>query len=161
MEGNRPGQINIGNNITVIYNKIICPYIRLQPFNPSAGTEDLLLVGLGDALQHLVLADEHLLARRILADGDGRLNHINRSNVCIAHRAAERVGADNIGDVKEVLEHIVSEQIVDDDDQASVFTEDDIERVRGLMEQYPELAGLETIEVNARTEAAERSAPEE
>ena len=53
---------------------------------------------------------------------------------------------------REVLEHLLSEPPLEDDDQAAVITEADIERVRKALEDFPEIEALKTVEVVERKE---------
>jgi len=53
---------------------------------------------------------------------------------------------------REDLERLIGEPLADDDDQAAVITDEDITRVRKALEDFPEIAELETVEVVERKE---------
>lgn len=52
----------------------------------------------------------------------------------------------------EALMQMIADPVPDDDTAAATITEDDLERVARLLEKYPELADLETVEVVERGE---------
>jgi len=54
---------------------------------------------------------------------------------------------------REVLEGLLSQPLSDDADEASVITEADIARAKRLLDDIPEIADLETVEIGAQEDA--------